>query len=41
MPFVPDDLRARNVGERLRQAFDDVIAEPLPEIFADLLRQLD
>jgi len=36
----PDDTRAR-VGKVLRKAYDDTLAEPVPDVFADLLRQLD
>ncbi|WP_413207198.1 NepR family anti-sigma factor [Rhodospirillum sp. A1_3_36] len=28
------------MGSYLRRAYDDVVAEPLPESFGDLLRQL-
>lgn len=36
----PEDARAR-VGKVLRKAYDDTLAEPVPDIFADLLRRLD
>jgi hypothetical protein len=36
-----DESRARFLGDRLRRAFDEVIAEPLPEAFAELLRRLE
>jgi hypothetical protein len=36
-----DKNRARSLGDRLRRAFDEVIAEPLPEAFAELLRRLE
>jgi hypothetical protein len=36
---APDDRRAR-VGNVLRKAYDDALAEPVPDIFADLLRKL-
>ncbi|MFC3713390.1 NepR family anti-sigma factor [Sphingoaurantiacus capsulatus] len=32
--------RAR-VGEVLRRAYDEALAEPVPDAFADLLRKLD
>lgn len=32
--------RATIVGTRLRQIFDEVAAEPLPDAFRDLLRKL-
>ncbi|MGI4878564.1 MAG: NepR family anti-sigma factor [Janthinobacterium lividum] len=32
--------RTEAVGSRLRQIFDDIAAEPLPEAFEDLLRRL-
>ena len=38
---IDDDDRARCLGSQLRQAFDEVVCEPLPESFADLLRRLD
>ena len=36
---TPDDRQAR-VGNVLRKAYDDALAEPVPDIFADLLRKL-
>lgn len=36
----PADKRAR-IGEVLRKAYDDALAEPVPEAFSDLLRRLD
>lgn len=36
---APEDTRAR-VGAVLRKAYDDTVAEPVPDVFADLLRQL-
>lgn len=36
----PDDKRAR-VGQVLRRAYDEAVAEPIPDIFAELLRKLD
>ncbi len=32
--------RAAAIGSRLRQIFDEAATEPMPEAFADLLRQL-
>lgn len=37
---APGDRRAR-LGEVLRTAYGDTLAEPVPEVFADLLRRLD
>lgn len=34
-----DDRRAR-VGEVLRKAYDETLEEPVPDVFADLLRKL-
>jgi hypothetical protein len=34
-----DDRRTR-VGDALRKAYDDALDEPVPDIFADLLRKL-
>ena len=36
----PEGQRAR-VGEVLRRAYDDALAEPVPAAFADLLRRLE
>jgi hypothetical protein len=50
---VPDDrrrssaqldearLRQQAIGVRLRQMFDDVVNEPVPDEFLDILRQAD
>lgn len=35
-----DDRRSR-IGDVLRRAYDDALAEPVPDVFADLLRKLD
>jgi hypothetical protein len=35
-----ENRRAR-VGAVLRKAYDEALAEPVPEAFADLLRRLD
>ncbi len=40
-PPPPPADRATAIGVRLRQAFDDAAAEPLPEAFAELLRKLE
>ena len=37
----PLDDRQSRVGQVLRRAYDDALAEPVPDIFADLLRKLD
>ena len=34
------DTRQSRVGNVLRKAYDDTLAEPVPDIFADLLRKL-
>lgn len=36
----PEDRRAR-VGQLLRKAYDDALAEEVPDSFADLLRKLE
>jgi len=39
-----DDMRAdkhARVGDVLRRAYDETLAEPVPDVFADLLRKLD
>jgi len=37
---APGEQRAEVIGARLRQIFDEVAAEPMPEAFEDLLRRL-
>ena len=37
---APSEDRQSRVGEVLRKAYDDALAEPVPDIFADLLRKL-
>jgi Anti-sigma factor NepR len=37
---APDDDRQSRIGDVLRRAYDDAIAEPVPDIFGDLLRKL-
>jgi len=42
-PWLDPLLQPRNldrVGQSLRRAFDDAAAEPLPQSFEDLLREL-
>jgi len=34
-------LRQQAIGARLRQLFDDVVGEPVPEDFLDILRKAD
>jgi hypothetical protein len=34
------DERQSRIGDVLRRAYDDALAEPVPDIFADLLRKL-
>ena len=36
---TPDDRQSR-IGDVLRRAYDDALAEPVPGIFDDLLRKL-
>ena len=38
---APADDRWARVGIVLRKAYDDALAEPVPDIFTDLLRRLD
>ena len=35
----PDDRHTR-VGDVLRRAYDDALSEPVPDVFAELLRKL-
>jgi len=39
-PISLDENRTRFLGDRLRLAFAEIVAEPLPEVFDDLLNQL-
>lgn len=39
-PSIKSDL-ADQIGARLRSVYDDVLAQPVPERFLDLLRQLE
>jgi hypothetical protein len=34
-------LRQQAIGVRLRQMFDEVVSEPVPDEFLDILRQAD
>jgi hypothetical protein len=34
-------LRQQAIGVRLRQMFDDVVKEPVPDDFLDILRRAD
>ena len=34
-------LRQQAIGVKLRQMFDDVVAEPVPDEFLDILRRAD
>ncbi|HLI64910.1 MAG TPA: NepR family anti-sigma factor [Caulobacteraceae bacterium] len=34
-------LRQQAIGAKLRQMFDDVVNEPVPETFLDILRRHD
>lgn len=38
-----DEIRSRQsgIGRRLRQMYDDVVSEPIPDDFADLLSQIE
>lgn len=38
-----DEIRSRQsgIGRRLRQMYDDVVNEPIPDDFSDLLTQID
>lgn len=36
----PADDRRTQVGDVLRKAYDDALDEPVPDIFAELLRKL-
>ncbi len=35
-----DDVIERHIGEKLRQAYADVLTEPVPQRFVDLLDRL-
>ena len=34
-------LRQQAIGVKLRQIFDDVVSEPVPDEFLDILRRAD
>jgi hypothetical protein len=36
----PEDPVQRAIGEQLREVFDEVVRQPVPERFAQLLRKL-
>lgn len=36
-----DDLTASQIGKRLRAQFDEVLSEPVPDRFVDLLNRLE
>ena len=42
-PFALDDARLRQqaIGVQLRQMFEDVVKEPVPSEFLDILREAD
>jgi hypothetical protein len=40
-PLDEARLRQRAIGVKLRQMFDDVVNEPVPDEFLDILRQAD
>ena len=42
-PPVLDEARLRQqaIGQKLRQMFDEVVSEPVPEDFLDILRRAD
>lgn len=37
---APEDPVQRAIGEQLREVFDEVVRQPVPERFAQLLRKL-
>ncbi|WP_246717399.1 NepR family anti-sigma factor [Oricola nitratireducens] len=36
-----DDLAASQIGKKLRAKFDEVLSEPVPDRFVDLLNKLE
>jgi hypothetical protein len=40
-PLDEARLRQRAIGVKLRQMFDEVVNEPVPDEFLDILRQAD
>jgi hypothetical protein len=40
MPALPADVQVK-IGERLKALYDDVVRQPVPDRFMDLLAQLD
>lgn len=41
MAFDEARLRQQAIGAKLRQMFDDVVNEPIPDEFLDILRRAD
>lgn len=41
MAFDEARLRQQAIGAKLRQMFDDVVNEPVPDEFLDILRRAD
>jgi hypothetical protein len=39
-PALPPDVQAK-IGEKLKAIYDDVVRQPVPDRFKDLLSQLD
>ena len=42
-PVAPDEARLRQeaIGQRLREIFDDVVNEDVPDAFLEILRRAD
>ncbi len=40
-PLAEARLRQRAIGVKLRQMFDDVVNEPVPDEFLEILRKAD
>ena len=41
VPLDEARLRQQAIGVKLRQMFDDVVGEPVPDDFLDILRRAD
>jgi len=41
VPLSESRLRQQAIGSRLRELFDEVVNEPVPEEFLDILRRAD
>lgn len=41
VPLDEARLRQQAIGVKLRQMFDDVVSEPVPDDFLDILRRAD